>query len=128
MLVGRNVDGFAIFKFQLDRNLLPYKDSEIARRMGMQRSNYSCVITGKKPINSKFLEKFYTAFGIELKEGGCREIRRDYLMREIGELNEELYEMLQGLQRYISTLNILTNKTNWVISEAKKETNAEITK
>jgi len=65
--VSHVVDQDRIRKFREDRKLLPYNDILIARRMKVDRSNYSKAVNSG-PITNGFLQKFYGAFGDELKE------------------------------------------------------------
>jgi len=61
--MGQRVNSETILKFHTDRNLLPITDAEIARSMGMDRSNYSSYVNGHLPITLFFLRKFYSAWG-----------------------------------------------------------------
>jgi len=53
-------------QFHIDRQLLPYNDSEIAKRLKVGRSNYSKRINGHITITREFLAKFNKEFGPEL--------------------------------------------------------------
>jgi len=52
--------------FVRDRDLLLMTDAEIARRMGLDRSNFSSYVTGRFPITRRFLRRFYGVFGREI--------------------------------------------------------------
>jgi len=60
-----HVDKSIIKRFKSDRSLLPYDDTIIAEKMGVDRSNYSKAVN-KGPITNVFLAKFYGAFLTEL--------------------------------------------------------------
>jgi len=57
-----------IDQFKADRELLPYRDSEIAKSMGMDRSNFSSYYNGKLPITRAFLRRFYFVHLDEIKK------------------------------------------------------------
>ena len=65
--MSQPVDTERIKKFKKDRKSLPYDDIAIAKRMKVDRSNYSKAVNNG-PITNAFLQKFYGAFGNELKE------------------------------------------------------------
>ncbi|HEY6900912.1 MAG TPA: helix-turn-helix transcriptional regulator [Puia sp.] len=64
--MSSQVDQQRIDKFKEDRQRLPYNDAILAQRMGVNKSNYSSYINGRKRITEAFLRKFYLAFGEEL--------------------------------------------------------------
>jgi len=95
----QRADGESLGKFLRDRELLPYNDAEIARRIGMDRSNFSSYINGHLPITRSFLRRFYTVFGPEvevmrerrkgvLEGNGIRE-RLDAMEERLNWLTEE---------------------------------------
>ncbi|WP_431210353.1 hypothetical protein ACQ86N_30620 [Puia sp. P3] len=75
--MAQRADGESLSRFLQDRELLPYNDAEIARGMGMDRSNFSSYVNGHLPITKSFLRRFYSAFGEELQ--GIREKKRGIL-------------------------------------------------
>jgi transcriptional regulator with XRE-family HTH domain len=64
----RLAKGYRIAEFRSDRDLLEYTDTHIARRMGIDKGNYSKYINGHQPITQYFLSLFYQAFGDELSD------------------------------------------------------------
>jgi transcriptional regulator with XRE-family HTH domain len=64
--MAQRADGEILGRFLQDRELLPYRDADIARRMGMDRSNYSSYVNGHLPITKGFLRRFYGVFGEEI--------------------------------------------------------------
>ena len=109
--MAQRADGESLRKFLKDRELLPYNDAEIARRMEMDRSNFSSYVNGHLPITRSFLRRFYTAFGEELQvireklkpmeaeeETGLVE-RLDEMERRVREMEEGVREDRVGLRR-----------------------------
>jgi len=64
--MSQKVDPKRVAQFRKDRKLLPYDDIVIAKNMRVDRSNFSKV-TNDGPITNAFLNKFYAAFGDEIK-------------------------------------------------------------
>jgi len=65
--MAQTVTQAEINRFKADRELLPYRDNEIAKSMGMDRSNFSSYYNGKLPITRAFLRKFYFVYLDEIK-------------------------------------------------------------
>jgi len=100
--MAQRADGESLGKFLRDRELLPYNDAEIARRMGMDRSNFSSYINGHLPITRSFLRRFYSVVGPEVEV--MRERRKGIL--EGNGVRERLDAMEERL--------------NWLMEEFRK--------
>ena len=76
-----------IDKFVRDRELLLLTDAEIARRMGIDRSNFSCYVTGRIPITRRFLRTFYGVFGrdINVAKGFGDTVQWERISRKLDE-------------------------------------------
>jgi len=66
--MSQTVTQAEIDQFKADRELLPYRDNEIAKSIGMDRSNFSSYYNGKLPITRAFLRKFYFVHLDEIKK------------------------------------------------------------
>jgi len=67
-IMGQRADHESVSRFREDRQLLSCSDAEIARRMGIERSNFSNYFSGRFPISWAFLRKFYKEFREEVDE------------------------------------------------------------
>lgn len=90
--MSQPVDIERIRKFKEDRKRLPYDDITIAGRMKVDRSNYSKAVNNG-PITNTFLQKFYGAFGDELKK-----IQDPDEPVESGEIEKRMEEMERRLE------------------------------
>ena|ERR1700754_3345791 len=69
LFMAKKVDDIRIAKFHEDRELLAhYNDTDIAKKMQMDKSSYSSYNKGRYPITNNFLNKFYRTFGREINE------------------------------------------------------------
>ena len=136
--MAQRADGESLSRFLQDRELLPYNDAEIARGMGMDRSNFSSYVNGHLPITKSFLRRFYSAFGEELQ--GIREKKRgDFEDKGVGErldavegglrvveegLRQDgvrLGELEERVERdYDPRLGAVEERLNWLIGEFMK--------
>lgn len=102
----QRVDNKRIEKFFVDRDILQnYNDVDIAKKMGVDKSNYSSYVNRRKPITNAFLNKFYYAFEEEIKEtlerrqASAREKEWPYAKTEHpGKLNIESDEKIKSLE------------------------------
>jgi len=92
--MSQKVNAIRIAQFRRDRKLLPYDDIVVAKNMRVDRSNYSKA-TNEGPITNTFLDKFYTAFGDELKD-----LKETVLPVE----KEEVVKQLKGLEHQVDLL------------------------
>jgi transcriptional regulator with XRE-family HTH domain len=105
--MAQRADGESLSKFLRDRELLPYNDAEIARRMGMDRSNFSSYVNGHLPITRSFLRRFYSVLGQEVEVMQAR--RRGVL--EGNGVKERL--------------EVVEEKLNWLMEEFRKMRGAD---
>ncbi|MBS1607159.1 MAG: hypothetical protein JST42_31200 [Bacteroidetes bacterium] len=101
--MSQQVDIERIQKFKEDRMTLPYDDIVIARRMKVDRSNYSKAVNAG-PITNAFLRKFYAAFGDELKGGKevAEPVEKEDILTRL--------DALQGLLVQVVELNELLTR------------------
>lgn len=96
--MSQPVDIERIRKFKEDRMSLPYDDTVIAKRMKVDRSNYSKAVNAG-PITNAFLRKFYVAFGDELgktlKAGGSVDKEKEELVKRLETLEQLLVQLVE---------------------------------
>ena len=103
--MSKRVDIERIKQFKKDRKRLPYNDIVVAGRMKVDRSNYSKAVKDG-PITYAFLQKFYGAFGEELRQ--MQEVDMPVDMRETEKMIEEserrLEQRLEQLEKNLASL------------------------
>lgn len=85
-----------IQQFHEDRMRLPYNDVFIARKMQIDKSNYSSYINGRLKITNGFLHRFYKAFANELAAvNGQPSFVEQVQLRELLIMMKELQVLLR---------------------------------
>jgi len=128
IVVSQAVDIERIKRFKKDRKLLPYDDIGIAKRMNVDRSNYSKAVNSG-PITNTFLTKFYTAFEDELAEivslgkpVGAKEIKKklEDLERKLEESSHLMIKMEQLIESIVSMINEKLTRIEDFIKEVRQ--------
>lgn len=114
--MSRSVDSLRIAKFRLDRSLLLYKDIDIAKRMRMDKSNYSSYINGRKTITIAFLRKFYNEFGDEIDKLKKGESPDTGARRDAVALNEFMAEFKVRSNFILDRCDVLLNKYEQIVN------------
>lgn len=91
---------------------LPYDDIVVAKRMKVDRSNYSKAVNAG-PITNAFLRKFYLAFGEELKGVMGRPVEE-----EEEELLKRIATMEQLLVKLVETNNLIARQMEQLAGNA----------
>ena len=101
--------------------MLPYNDTEIGKKLNVDKSNFSKSVNGRTKITWVFLRKFYSAFDSELEaiqreEAGSAqkavelETEMEAMKWRIHELQKEWQRTRKRLSEVESTVRALVGK------------------
>jgi len=111
--VSQPVDIERIQKFKEDRMTLPYDDIVIARRMKVDRSNYSKAVNAG-PITNAFLRKFYAAFGEELGGGqiAVEPVEKEAVINRLEAMELLMKQMVEANELLTRQLELVVENTS----------------
>lgn len=125
----KKIDEERIKKFHEDRKVLNYmNDVDIAREIGISKSNYSNYINGRIPLSNNFIKRFYDKFEEEIrsereKNGqNFKEADNSYvtLSDRVEALEQKLEQVRQDQQEISTVVLRIEEKVDRLLSKGRK--------